>query len=304
MRRCVAATFVAAAFLALAGAASNSDAASGSDHRAELPRITFRAEASKGYGVIGAIWHRKIRVLLLKGISGVEYIGPAHLDDGAVTATLGRRVVLKMRFRPTKCAVPRGPKRRHCEGAGGGEVGGVLVGRISIRGEHRFSEFEGARVQADRRTTGVRPGPLEKRAIRRATVPQISVQLRRPIPSGKAILRFVGFLGPNGKDVSLITAEDEERHIGFRVERTITAGGGSGSFRVSGAQGSQLSLRPPQPFRGSARLSTDGTGPPTGRGLISIVLPGGRSVAFDVRGCKIKVRWSGRPQSPSSLDSR
>lgn len=282
---------VVVAFLLQMAVLNNAGAAARKGGRVHPPRITFEADASKGYSVLGSIWHRRIRVSLIRGLSGVEYSGPARLRAGLVTAHLGRRLDLKMKFVSMNCPMS-GPAGRHCDGPGAARGSGALVGSISVLGEHDFTAFEGVRVPAQRRSSAVnlsKPPSHDHEA--EVAIPRVLARLDKTTQSGRAILRFSGFRGPAGQELSLTTAEDEERLQDFNVQRMLTVGGGRGSFLLSGAQMMKLSLSPPSPFTGLITVVGGRAGRLVARGYLSVRLPGGVVADFDAKRCSLRVRW-------------
>jgi hypothetical protein len=129
------------------------------------------------------------------------------------------------------------------------------------------------------------------RVERSSPISRIVARLTRPTMSGKLVLRFVGFQGPEGQEVSSTTAEEEESRKRFRVRRMVTVIGGGGSFEFSSAPADWLSFAPPGPFMGSAKFLAGAAARVLSEGALSVVFPGGKVARFEPWRCSVKVRW-------------
>jgi hypothetical protein len=78
-----------------------------------------------------------------------------------------------------------------------------------------------------------------------------------------------------------------ERVGQMKIERSAQAQGGERTF--SSTKGSRATVRPPWPFRGSARFRDPGKNPPRWTGSLSVSFPGAPNIALAGKGFKAKL---------------
>lgn len=244
------------------------------------PAATFSLPASNGHWVTVEANGRQVSLEVEDPDAATTYSVRGHGGRRVVKGNFGELGRIAVRFRPRGTAWRKAPPRR-CEGKDAVIRRGVFVGTIRFRGEGGYLRIRRHRARGITRTTPrwrCRPqrgggffGLVEK------LIPLKEPTLAAFVPGSQLTFAALRESGPDGPGLIVFLVLARERRGPVRIERFAFQLGEPEEFTVKPGL-RQATLRPPEPFKGSAKLVRGADGSIEWSGSLAVSLPGAPSL--------------------------